>query len=107
MERRNERRLFDRTGIFAPVFLSEVEVGKLLLRRGFPEEGGIELRSRLRNPGNQLRRRGRLKGEKDVRRLDLAAAAGSELHLIGASRLREHRTRLEGAVIFKIEIHND
>lgn len=107
MKRRNERRLFDGARVFAPVFLSEVEVGKFLLGRGFPEEGRIKFLSRLRNPGDQLRRRRRLKGKKDVRRLDLAAAAGRELHLIGASRLREHRTRLEGAVIFKIEIHND
>ena len=58
MERRDERRLFDGAGVFAPVFLGKVEIGKLLLGRGFPKEGGIELRSRLRNPGNQLRRRG-------------------------------------------------
>ena len=106
VKRREQGRLFDGARRAAPVLLCEVRVGELLLWRGLPEKGRIELGRSVRDARDQIGRRGRLEGEEDVRGLDLRAAPGRELDLIGVARLREGRSGLEGAVFLEVEIRH-
>ena len=90
----------------APVFLGDVFKGKVTLGRHFPEEPRIELGRRRLGRFQEFRGRRRLKREEYLRRLDLRASARRHGHLVGVARFAYDGARLEGAVLFKIQIHD-
>ena len=105
VEDREERGALHRARTLAPIFRREVRVAEFRVGGSLPEERRIEFGRGLRNTVREFRGRRARKFEKGVRRLHLGAAARDELDLIGRTRLREDRARLEGAVFFKVEIH--
>ena len=90
----------------APVFLGDVFKGKVAFGRHFPEKARIELGRRRLGRFQEFRGRRRFKREEYLRRLDLRASARRHGHLVGVARFAYDGARLEGAVLFKIQIHD-
>ena len=89
-----------------PVFLGDVFERKVAFGRHLPEKSRIEFGRRLLGRLQEFRGHRRLEREEYLRRLDLRASARRHGHLIGVARFAYDGARLEGAVLFKIQIHD-
>ncbi len=96
---------FRRARRMAVIVLSQLLEAELLAAGRFPQEIGVELRREGLRLAHYRGRCGRGKAQQDVRRLDLAAFAGSRFDLGRGLGFGQDGAGLEVAVLFENDVH--